>query len=170
MTNLITEKQMNYIMKLDPNKTAEMLKDLSIKEASIMIYKLKKQPKPKEYEHGFKVGDVLYADWGYEQTNLDFFQVVKVSESSVWVKEVVMKKTEEDMMSHGMARDIAYDPKTAKPIVKSFWFSEEEQAKGKLLRISNYTYNGKKTYYVKVHGRYTLYHYNGEKLYESWYA
>ena len=45
MTNLITEKQMNYIIKLDPNKTAEMLKDLSIKEASIMIYKLKKQPK-----------------------------------------------------------------------------------------------------------------------------
>ena len=53
MENLITQKQMDYIIKLDSNKTAEMLKGLSIKEASIMICKLKKQPKQKEYEHGY---------------------------------------------------------------------------------------------------------------------
>lgn len=28
--------------------------------------------------HGFEVGHVLYASWGYDQTNIDFFQVTKV--------------------------------------------------------------------------------------------
>lgn len=28
--------------------------------------------------HGFEIGHVLYASWGYDQTNIDFFQVTKV--------------------------------------------------------------------------------------------
>lgn len=28
--------------------------------------------------HGFEVGHVLYASWGYEQTNIDFYQVTKI--------------------------------------------------------------------------------------------
>ncbi|PYE92729.1 hypothetical protein C8J35_12022 [Rhizobium sp. PP-F2F-G38] len=28
--------------------------------------------------HGFEVGHVLYASWGYDQTNIEFFQVTKV--------------------------------------------------------------------------------------------
>ncbi len=28
--------------------------------------------------HGFEVGHILYASWGYEQTNIDFYQVTKI--------------------------------------------------------------------------------------------
>lgn len=28
--------------------------------------------------HGFEVGHLLYASWGYEQTNIDFYQVTKI--------------------------------------------------------------------------------------------
>lgn len=34
-----------------------------------------------------KVGDTLYSSWGYDQTNIDFYKVVKVSEFSVWIQE-----------------------------------------------------------------------------------
>ena len=34
-----------------------------------------------------RVGDIFYTSWGYDQTNIEFFQVVKVSPSSVWVQE-----------------------------------------------------------------------------------
>ena len=34
-----------------------------------------------------KVGDIFYTSWGYDQTNVEFLQVVRVSESSVWVQE-----------------------------------------------------------------------------------
>ena len=39
--------------------------------------------------HGFEVGHVLYASWGYEQTNIDFFQVTRIiGAHTVEVREV----------------------------------------------------------------------------------
>lgn len=28
---------------------------------------------------GYKVGDIFYTSWGYEQTNIEFYQVVKAT-------------------------------------------------------------------------------------------
>lgn len=36
----------------------------------------------------FKVGDVLYQSWGYDQTNIDFFEVVEVLPKSVKVRAI----------------------------------------------------------------------------------
>lgn len=36
----------------------------------------------------YKVGDILYYSWGYDQTNIDFFQVVEVGAKSVKVREI----------------------------------------------------------------------------------
>lgn len=38
--------------------------------------------------HPFKVGDALYASWGYDQTNIDFFEVVDVLPKSVKVRPI----------------------------------------------------------------------------------
>lgn len=39
--------------------------------------------------HSLKVNDVLYSSWGYDQTNIDFFQVTKiVSDTMVEVREI----------------------------------------------------------------------------------
>lgn len=38
--------------------------------------------------HTLKVGDILKSIWGYEQTNVDFYEVVKVTARSVWIKEI----------------------------------------------------------------------------------
>lgn len=35
--------------------------------------------KHEENENGYKVGDVFYSSWGYEQTNIDFYQVIATS-------------------------------------------------------------------------------------------
>ena len=40
----------------------------------------------------FKVGDILSASWGYEQTNIDFFQVVKVTEKTATIREIEQTK------------------------------------------------------------------------------
>ena len=48
---------------------------------------VKKAEKVNKY--GVEVGDVFYLNWGYDQTNVDFFQVVALSgETSVRVKHV----------------------------------------------------------------------------------
>lgn len=32
----------------------------------------------REYRHDYKVGDVLVSSWGYDQTNVDYYEVVRV--------------------------------------------------------------------------------------------
>ncbi len=58
---------------------------------SSVIEKVKVQP---------KVGDILYSSWGYDQTNIEFFKVVKVSEFSVWIQEVGSKIVEVTGWAH----------------------------------------------------------------------
>lgn len=58
---------------------------------STTIEKVKVQP---------KVGDILYSSWGYDQTNIEFFKVVKVSEFSVWIQQVGSKIVEVTGWAH----------------------------------------------------------------------
>ena len=45
--------------------------------------------------HGLKVGDIIYCSWGYDQTNVDFYEVSKlVGKCTIEVKEVAALKTE----------------------------------------------------------------------------
>jgi len=47
-----------------------------------------------------KVGDILYSSWGYDQTNIEFFKVVKVSDFSVWIQEIGKKVVEVTGWAH----------------------------------------------------------------------
>jgi hypothetical protein len=49
--------------------------------------KLKQQAERKNFEHNFVKGDILYSSWGYDQTNVDFYQVTDVISS----KEIVIR-------------------------------------------------------------------------------
>ena len=44
----------------------------------------------------FQVGDILYNSWGWEQTNIDFYQVVKRTDASIWIRPIAYK-----LSSHG---------------------------------------------------------------------
>ena len=44
-----------------------------------------------EYKHTLKVDDILYSSWGYDQTNLDYYQVVEVGEKSVKIRKIGSK-------------------------------------------------------------------------------
>jgi hypothetical protein len=39
--------------------------------------------------HDLTVGDVIYNSWGWEQTNVDFYQVVKASANYIWLQPIV---------------------------------------------------------------------------------
>lgn len=44
----------------------------------------------KEYSmtSGPQVGDILYSSWGYEQTNIDFYQVTKVGPKAIEIRQI----------------------------------------------------------------------------------
>jgi hypothetical protein len=49
----------------------------------------------KKAGHSFQIGDIVYTSWGYDQTNIDFFQVVGVTAGSVKMRAIAQEKTEE---------------------------------------------------------------------------
>ena len=59
----------------------------------------------------FEVGQFAVSQWGYDQTNTDFYQVVKKSDKSVWLKPVqvvcveitgpMSEKVEPSVTEHG---------------------------------------------------------------------
>lgn len=171
MAQAATEKQISYLLSLGAD--AEQVQDLTIITASAMIKRLLKAKKENntkeknlEYEHGYKVGDILYMSWGYEQTNLDFFQVVATTAKTIRIIEISMKIKEQTGCG-SMSRDVAFNPETAKPLDKSYWIKDQE--KGDIKKICSYEYNGQKKQYIAVKDHH-LYKYTGQKLYESWYA
>lgn len=50
-------------------------------------------------ENDFKPGDILYTSWGYDQTNIDWYEVVKVTPKTVSVVQVRSTETETGFMS-----------------------------------------------------------------------
>lgn len=42
----------------------------------------------KAFQHTLKKGDILYSSWGYEQTNIEFWEVVSVSSRTVEIQQL----------------------------------------------------------------------------------
>ena len=64
----------------------------------LRAWKLKKEQERaarKAFENPLKVGDILYGSWGYEQTNVDFYEVVKVSGRKITLA-LLAQKCKED--------------------------------------------------------------------------
>lgn len=78
--------------------------------------------KPKVNKYGVKIGDVFYDSWGYEQTNIDFYQVVDLKGSTTVVLRPVNKKY----------RSIGYCSDMVTPIKDDF-----KQGKYKTRLLSN---------------------------------
>lgn len=45
-------------------------------------------------QHPYKIGDILYQSWGYDQTNIDFFEVVGILPKSVKIRPISQKMVE----------------------------------------------------------------------------
>lgn len=57
-------------------------------------------------EH-FKVGDILDSSWGYDQTNVQFYEVLKVTSGMIWMVEIgqTMIAGSEGFMSESVTAD-----------------------------------------------------------------
>ena len=121
-----------------------------------------KTAKPEQNNHSLKVGDILSSSWGYDQTNNDFYKVVKTSKSCVWLIEVSLPIKERKGIS-GMSEDRKYDIENAKP------YSDNETPFRKT--VHNYSVNKEpKNDFVEISSYANAYKYEGEWMYCSWYA
>lgn len=80
-------------------KTEENMKQkIKASISSLMTYeeyKEKRKETRKEFVHSLKVGDILESSWGYDQTNISFYQVTKlVGTKSVEIREIGKNRLE----------------------------------------------------------------------------
>jgi hypothetical protein len=118
-----------------------------------------KQQKKERHQEGLKnikniikVGDIVYNSWGYEQTNIDFYQVVKVLDASVIIRPISSEQVPgtEGFMSANV-----------KPVPNSFIGDEMRK---------NVTFYGDKYYLPSKFGSISKYENGDEGIYSSWYA
>tara|TARA_Y100000310_G_scaffold340115_1_gene434845 strand:+ start:786 stop:1913 length:1128 start_codon:yes stop_codon:yes gene_type:complete len=65
-----------------------------------MNEKAKRREEARNFQHGLKVGDILDANWGYNQTNIDFFQVVDL----IGTKMVAVRPIEGKVVRHDVGQ------------------------------------------------------------------
>jgi len=57
--------------------------------------KIQRREEKKQFKHGYIVGDILYSSWGYDQTNIDFYQVTEiVSDKTIKIRQIAGKVVE----------------------------------------------------------------------------
>jgi hypothetical protein len=129
-------------------------------EANInSVKQLKEQKKiaQQNMNHNFKVGQVIYNSWGYDQTNINFYQVIESKEKSIILREIA---------SSYVAGSEGFMSACVKPVENAF--IGEPILKKVVVSVS---YNGNVSYYIKAkHGCFCEYAANENGVYSSWYA
>lgn len=135
-----------------------------------------KAPKAEKLnKYGVKVGDLFSASWGWEQTNVNFFQVIAlVGEYSVRVREVYPEYEEEAVSGMSEYRTYKLTNEILAPASSSVFIKDQE--KGDLKRIkAGYGATPEEALqncYFKLDSFANAHKCNGEtaKEYVSWYA
>jgi hypothetical protein len=113
----------------------------------------------KEMAHDFKVGDILYDSWGWEQTNIDFYQITEVLKGSVKLRPI------SDIYAPNQEGNINSMAAYVIPVRDNFTGPEVLK---KINAMVNY--NGSVSYYIKSKHGWISRHVENEKHYSSWYA
>ena len=105
----------------------------------------------------FQVGQLMYDSWGYEQTNIDFYQVIEVKNKSVVIQPIQGKMIPSQGYSSmaGLTAPIA-NSFCGEPILK---------------KVNAMISGGNPHHYLKSeHGWMSVYNKGDEGVYCSWYA
>lgn len=142
-------KDKPYISKYGPAERVEEIIAVCKGEAD---KKKAEADRKKTYKPKMTVGDILESSWGYDQTNIDFYQVTRVSGSRAYMRKIRKKHVqgEERMCEDAVMpdRDNFCGEEFFKRICVSFGMNETEE-------------------YVKINSYSTAYPWKGGVSYET---
>lgn len=124
------KKQKFFYSFVSPEPMTNFVKDWLRKEA-LEEDERRRREALRDQPNQLQVGDILYSTWGNEQTNVDFYQVVKVSGQRATVQEIessTVTSNHEAMTSKVIAMKDNFK-KSEKPITRQVVFGTEMSLK-----------------------------------------
>jgi hypothetical protein len=110
----------------------------------------------------YSVGDIVVNTWGWEQTNVDFYQVTEVKAKTIVVRSIAQTIVEGSMMSHGMACDVI-------PVKDGFFAEDDHLHEVYALRVKA-GHKGEGHCLSNPESYYYFHKWDGRAEYKSWYA
>ncbi len=110
-----------------------------------------------EFNHEFYEGQILYESWGYEQTNVKYYQIIGFKGKSVILQKIHKKIVQETSWASAMVEPCRNEF-AGEPFVKRI--------------VPSVSYNGSISYHISMGesvGRLYV-HKEGQQNYCSWYA
>lgn len=135
----------------------EYISNVEKRQAEKDRIKDQKKKAVSDFNHNFYNGQILYSSWGYEQTNLSYYQIVGFKGKSVILRKIVKKEISQTSWASGMYEPVKNGFK-GEPFVKRI--------------VPSVGYNGQISYHISMGdcvGRLMEYK-EGQQNYCSWYA
>lgn len=145
------EQMTEYINQFILNKQNILADRIERKE---IIKKTKEQ-----MENPYKVGQILYDSWGWEQTNIDFYKVIETGKKSIKIQKIASK--------YAKYQPSGNSPMSAYVVPDSDSVISEPIQKRLVVSVYN---NTPRVYIKSNHGSFSEYTYGDKGIYESWYA
>jgi len=60
----------------------------------VLARKKEERAKRTAFKHSYKPGDIFRRSWGYEQTNIDYYEVIATTDKTVTVREIARETVE----------------------------------------------------------------------------
>ena len=73
------------------NRLDDAVEKLAESSRASLESKKKRREERKQFKHDYQIGDILYSSWGYDQTNIDFYEVVGLTAKTVTLQEIGSK-------------------------------------------------------------------------------
>lgn len=117
-------------------------------------------------KYGIEVGDIFKAVWGYDDTNTNFFQVVKLcGAESVRVREVALPIVTESRTWGSSSKTCRIVNDICPTTSFSVFIKDQEAGDQKRLRLG---YDGKPTFKLRSFADATLVRGDTVEAYDSW--
>ena len=82
------QKPLWYHRFRDEGQRQRQIEETAASRRSLIQRTEERAKERREFEHGAKKGDIFYSSWGYDQTNVDFYEVTAVKGKMVVVREI----------------------------------------------------------------------------------
>lgn len=149
-----TKRPMSGVIVIKPKKKASKPTAKTSKPVA------KATPKAVVNNAGVKVGDIFYTSWGYDQTNINFYQVVGITAGGCYIRPIFGKEVREKSYTGSDA--IVAAPNHFKTSYDSF-VVDKPGGVFKRIQISGYN----KEPYIRLASFAFGWLYKGEILYET---